>query len=104
MAYAHSDSGRRAVTDGSFWRSDPAAELRGFMKGFAPAATCSSFTRANPCSGRYTSPRTSTTAGGAAPPAGSPSGMARMVRRFAVTSSPTTPLPRVAPRTNTPCS
>ena len=29
-------------------------------------------------------------------------GMERMVRRFSVTSSPTWPSPRVAPRTNTP--
>ena len=32
------------------------------------------------------------------------SGSERTVRRFCVTSSPNTPSPRVAPRTNTPCS
>ncbi len=72
------------------------------MNGFAPAAICSSLTRANPSSGRYTSPLTSTMGG-----AGSRarrSGIARTVRRLAVTSSPAMPLPRVAPRTNTPSS
>ena len=52
MPYAHRLSGRRAVTAGFFCRSDPAAEFRGFMNGFPPAAICSSFTRANPSSGR----------------------------------------------------
>ncbi len=104
IAYAHSESGRRAVTAGSFWRSEPAAELRGFMNGLLPAAICSSFTRAKPSSGRYTSPRTSTTSGSAPASAGRLSGIARIVRRLAVTSSPTTPFPRVAPRTKTPRS
>ena len=48
-----------------------------------------------------TSPRTSSTAGA------SPrrrSGIAFTVRRLAVTSSPVLPSPRVAPRTNAPCS
>ena len=37
----HRRSGRDAVTFGSFWRSDPAAALRGFANAFWPAS-CSS--------------------------------------------------------------
>ena len=105
MAYVQMCSGRDAVTAGSFWRSEPAAELRGFMKVGRPAAARSSFTRAKPSSGRYTSPRTSTTAGACSPSASrSRSGIDCTVRRLAVTSSPISPLPRVAPRASTPFS
>ena len=45
-------SGRVAVIFGSFCRSDPAAELRGFMNVFLPAAACSAFTCSKPDSVR----------------------------------------------------
>ena len=32
-----------AVTAGSFWRNEPAAELRGLTKVRSPAASCRSF-------------------------------------------------------------
>src|SRR6266581_4834121 len=51
---------------------------------------------------RYASPRTSIRLGQPLPL--SRSGMSTTVRRFAVTSSPSTPLPRVAPVTSTPSS
>ena len=52
-----------------------------------------------------TSPRTSSTPGASAwPSALSRSGMVRMVRRLAVTSSPAMPSPRVVPRVNRPSS
>src|SRR5207244_3380938 len=51
---------------------------------------------------RYTSPRTSMGLGQALPV--SRRGTSTTVRRLAVTSSPTRPLPRVAPTTNRPCS
>src|SRR5438270_324138 len=84
-----------------FWRSDPAAALRGFGASFWFVPARRSFSSRNPEMGRYTSPRTSITAGR------SPSrrnGIALIVRRFGETSSPWTPSPRVAPRTNTPFS
>jgi hypothetical protein len=48
----------------------------------------------------YTSPRTSTSGGTSSP--SMRSGMALIVRRFTVTSSPCSPSPRVAPISSTP--
>src|SRR5579875_2148725 len=56
-------SGRVAVTRGSFWRSDPAAELRGFANGALPASVSLRFSSSKAATGRNTSPRTSSTAG-----------------------------------------
>ena len=61
MPYAQNASGRAAVIDESFCRSEPAAALRGFGVGFFPSATSRSFRRLKPESGMYTSPRTSIT-------------------------------------------
>ena len=80
---------------GSSCRSEPAAVLRGFMYTGSPCSARSSLSRAKAAVGRYTSPRTSTSAGGDG--SSITSGSTRTVRRFAVTSSPTSPLPRVAP-------
>jgi hypothetical protein len=65
-----------AVIDESFWRRLPAPALRGFTgtgSGLRPASTrggsppsFSAFNRSNASSGRYTSPRTSSTSGGPA--------------------------------------
>ena len=89
---------RRAATDESSWRMEPAATLRGLANSGSPWAARSSFKRAKRSLGMYTSPRTSRNA----TEPRSCSGRARMVFRFSVTSSPTTPSPRVEPRTNTP--
>jgi hypothetical protein len=93
------DSSRLAVTAGSFWRSEPAPEFRGFAYSGRPASSRSALIRTNSPFGMNTSPRTSAVAGLA-----SVAGIAVIVRRFAVTSSPVVPSPRVAPWTNRPRS
>ena len=93
-------SGFFAVSRGSFWRSAPAAELRGLANTSSPAATRSSFMRSKPAKVMKTSPRTSIVAGQSLPARWR--GTSGMVRMFAVTSSPTLPLPRVAPTASTP--
>ena len=52
-----------AVTRGSFWRSEPAAALRGLANTGLPASVIDSFSRSNASRGRNTSPRTSSSAG-----------------------------------------
>ena len=95
-----SDSGRVAVTRGSFCRSEPAAELRGLANGGLPASVSRSFSSWNAATGRNTSPRTSSSSGTSGP--ASRSGTAAIVRMLGVTSSPVTPSPRVAARTSAP--
>ena len=56
-------SARLAVTRGSFWRSEPAAELRGLANGAFPASSSDSLSRSNASTGRNTSPRTSIRSG-----------------------------------------
>ena len=88
------------MIDGSSWRTDPAAALRGFGAARLPSAACFSVNVLNPDSGMKTSPRTSMRAGGDSPSDDLiESGMALIVRRFGDTSSPRSPSPRVAPRT-----
>ena len=94
--YTYEPSPRFDTKAGSRLRIVPAAALRGFWNNVSPAVSRSRFIRANDARGRYTSPRTSIRPGG---PRRSARGMARIVRTFAVTSSPRTPSPRVAPRT-----
>ena len=98
----HSRSGRDAVTFGSFWRSDPAAEFRGLANAFWPASCNRSFRASNAFTGRYISPRISTTLGGSS--SVSRCGTPSTVRTFAVMSSPTRPSPRVAARVSRPFS
>jgi len=50
-AYAQKNSGRRAVTAGSFWRNAPAAELRGLTKSRSPASACRLFIASNSATG-----------------------------------------------------
>ena len=95
-------SGRDAVTFGSFWRSEPAAALRGLANGFSPASTSRAFSSSKRSIGKKTSPRTSTRSGTRSPL--SRSGMSAMVRTFGVMSSPVRPSPRVAARVSRPCS
>ena len=98
----HRRSGREAVTFGSFWRSDPAAALRGFANALPPASSSCPFSSSNAVTGKYISPRTSTTAGGSS--TASVRGMPCTVRTFAVMSSPMRPSPRVAAFTSRPRS
>ena len=48
---------------GSFWRSEPAAALRGLAKILPPAASCRSLSASKSALDMYTSPRTSSTSG-----------------------------------------
>ncbi len=66
----------------------------------SPASARRSLSLAKSGSDMYTSPRTSTSAGGSS--MSSFSGIDGIVRRLWVTSSPISPLPRVAPRSNKP--
>lgn len=95
-------SGRVAVTLGSFWRSDPAAALRGLAKGLSSAATSRAFSSSKPSMGKKTSPRISTRAGMFSP--FSRCGISAIVRTLGVMSSPVRPSPRVAARVRRPCS
>lgn len=91
---------RRAATLGSSCRREPAAALRGLAKRGSPRRSRSSLRAWNTFLGMNTSPRTISLAGAS----GMTMGIDRTVRRFSVTSSPTRPSPRVAPRTKTPSS
>ena len=82
------------MTWASFWRRLPAAALRGLTNGRVPSASACSLSRAKLVTGMYTSPRTSSTSGTAAP--ARRFGTTAIVATFAVTSSPTRPSPRVA--------
>ena len=99
----HSASGRDAVTSGSFWRSDPAAAFRGFANvrclGFEQLARSA----LEPLDREGTPRRERRAPRGRSEPR-SRTGTCRIVRMFAVTSSPVCPSPRVAPPVNTPCS
>ena len=97
-----STSGRDAVIDESFWRSEPAAAFRGFGASFWPARRCRSFSSRKPESGMYTSPRTSAPA--AALAAAHPERNRRdrpQVDRHVLALYPS---PRVAPRVKPPSS
>ena len=52
------------MIDASFWRRDPAAELRGLTNNRSPAAVCRRLSSPKAEMGMYTSPRTSMTSGG----------------------------------------
>ena len=88
------------MTRGSFWRSEPAAELRGLANGGRPIAVSRSFSSWNAFTGKNTSPRTSSVSGTSGPV--SRSGTEAIVRMLGVTSSPVVPSPRVAARTSAP--
>ena len=86
------------MTAASSIRSDPAAALRGFLNGGFPSARCRALSAANAAAGITTSPRTSNPAGtpcASSSEAGIDSGNERRVRAFGVTTSPSTPSPRV---------
>ncbi len=99
---ARMSSRRAGLLPSSFWRRDPAAAFRGFAKTRSPTSSCRAFSSSNSATGKKISPRTSTSGG--CPDPMSRSGTVPMVRTFCVTSSPTTPSPRVAAVTRTPCS
>ncbi len=85
-----------------FWRSEPDAALRGFANSRSPASACTALRRSNASSLKNTSPRTSTIGGGFS--VSSFFGMPAIRFTFSVTSSPTTPSPRVAALTSVPFS
>ena len=85
---------------GSSCRREPAAALRGLAKRLSPLSSRSSLSRSKLFLGMNTSPRT-IREGRAS---GRRRGMEGMVFKFSVTSSPTWPSPRVAPRTKRPFS
>ncbi len=94
-----------AVTRGSFWRSEPAAALRGLANDGLPASIIDSLSRSKASLGRNTSPRTSTSAGtGNSFVPESRCGTESMVFTLGVTSSPVRPSPRVSARTSRPPS
>ena len=94
-----------AVTRGSFWRSDPAAALRGLAKTGRPASVIETLSRSNAAPGRNTSPRTSSRSGtGNSSVAVSRCGTESIVFTLGVTSSPVRPSPRVSARTSLPSS
>ena len=98
-------SGRVAVTRGSFWRRQPAAELRGFANGGLPAATRPALSSSKSASRKNTSPRTSISSGtGNSSALVSRSGMSAEGAHVSVTSSPVRPSPRVSARTSRPFS
>ncbi len=93
------------MTRGSFWRSDPAAALRGLAKTGLPASVIDALSRSKASVGRKTSPRTSTSAGtGNSSVPLSRCGIESMVLTLGVTSSPVLPSPRVSARVSRPCS
>ena len=63
MPWQTMPSARDAVTRGSFWRSDPAAELRGLANIGLPASASDSLSLLKASTGRNTSPRTSSSSG-----------------------------------------
>ena len=85
-----------------FWRRDPDAALRGFAKTRSPARACSALSARKASTGKKISPRTSTSGGCPVPL--SLAGIDPIARTFSVTSSPTTPSPRVAALVSRPCS
>ena len=88
--------------EGSFWRTEPAAELRGLAKRRSPASAWRLLSASNAAIGMYTSPRTSRSDGTFLP--FSCLGTAAIVATLAVMSSPVRPSPRVAARTYRPFS
>ena len=105
MPWQTMPSARLAVTLGFFWRSEPAAELRGLANIALPASTSDSLSRSKALTGKKTSPRTSSSLGvGKSSLAASRWGIESMVLTFGVTSSPVRPSPRVRARTSRPSS
>ena len=96
-------SGRAAVIDASSNRTDPAAAFRGLTKGASSFSTRSLLMSSMQSRGINTSPRTSISVGVESIEA-TLNGIERIVRRLAVTFSPCSPSPRVAPRVNCPSS
>ena len=93
-------SGRDAASFGSSWRRLPAAAFLGLTNVFSPFSAAMRFISLNPGMDMKTSPRASSSPGGAFP--ASRSGTLLMVRMLWVTSSPTLPSPRVAATSSNP--
>ena len=91
---------REAAILGSSCRREPAAALRGLANRASPLSSRSALSCSKLFLGMNTSPRTMREGSAS----GRRRGMEGMVLRFSVTSSPTWPSPRVAPRTKRPFS
>ena len=100
--YAQNERAREAVTVASFWRSDPAAELRGLTNSLSPASAWRRL-RSSKAGDRHVdlAPHLEDL-GQRSDGRVEASGMAAMVAMLAVTSSPVVPSPRVAAWTNRP--
>ena len=96
-------SGRVAVTFGSFWRSEPAAALRGLANGLSPASTRRALSSSKRLHREEDLAADLDEVGDAVARAGG-RGMSAMVRTLGVMSSPVRPSPRVAARVSRPCS
>ena len=96
-AYKYALRLRLAVTLESFWRSVPAAALRGFLKAGSAFSSSSALMRANSARLKKTSPRTSRSSGSV-----SSLGISGIVSTLCVTSSPVSPSPRVAAQISLP--
>ena len=101
--WTHSRRGREAVTFGSFWRSEPAAALRGFANALPPASSSCSFSSSNALD-REVHLAADLDHGGRVVDASSVRGTPCTVRTLTVMSSPTRPSPRVAAFTSRPRS
>ena len=99
--YAKNRNGRDAVTEVSSWRMEPAAALRGLANVLRFSFRNRSLSKAKSLLRKMTSPRTSRRSG--ASPC-STLGRLRTVCMASVTSSPTSPSPRVRASTNRPFS
>ena len=100
MPCTYMDSGRLAVSAGSFCRREPAAALRGLANGALPSSTRWALTVWKSWVEMKISPRISIWRGISSPR--SCCGMVAMVATLWVTSSPVVPSPRVAARTRRP--
>ena len=98
-SYINVSSLRCAATLGSSWRMVPAAALRGLANSGSPDFRRDLFISLSICSLIHTSPSTIISTGRS-----NWSGTDKIVRTLCVTSSPTTPSPRVAAVFNLPFS
>ena len=106
MPWQTMPSARVAVTRGSFWRSEPAAALRGLANIGLPASAIDSLSRSNASTGQehlaahLDQRRHRELVGAGRAGAGTES----IVLTLGVTSSPVRPSPRVSARTSRPSS
>ncbi len=93
---------REAVSCGSSWRTEPAAELRGLANGSFPSAISRSLSWSKALANMMISPRIERNGGAGRSLSRSFRGTLAMVRTLAVIPSPLRPSPRVAACRRTP--